>query len=267
MQLGMIGLGRMGANMVRRLMRGGHQCVVYDRSPDSVKTLVGEGAHGTDSLKALVGALAKPRAVWIMVPAGAPTESTVDELAALLEPGDTILGLRLDHGGHLTHGLKVNFSGRLYTIASYRVSRETSLVEGGGGFRPAPGPLPGPFSPESSTGPLVGAAIASCSLSAPITGLSPTITSGRSMRARNARFSTSSRRWRMALRTASTVLSIESGFSMKSNAPSRVARMAVSTVPWPEIMMTGPSTRRSRRRSNVANPSMPGNQMASRMTS
>jgi len=91
MQLGMIGLGRMGANMARRLMRGGHQCVVYDRSPDSVKALAAEGAKGSDSLAALVSGLAKPRAVWIMVPAGAPTESTVKELAGLLEPGDTII--------------------------------------------------------------------------------------------------------------------------------------------------------------------------------
>ncbi len=81
----------MGANMVRRLMRGGHECVVYDRSPDSVKALVGEGAKGTDSLPALVKSLSAPRAVWIMVPAGAPTESTVSALGELLEPGDTII--------------------------------------------------------------------------------------------------------------------------------------------------------------------------------
>src|SRR3954468_17393306 len=91
MQLGMIGLGRMGANMARRLMRGGHQCVVYDRSPDTVKALAAEGAKGADSLSALVAALDKPRAVWVMVPAGAPTESTVMELGDLLEPGDTVI--------------------------------------------------------------------------------------------------------------------------------------------------------------------------------
>src|SRR5262249_10874108 len=91
MQLGMIGLGRMGANMARRLMRNGHQCAVYDRSPDAVKTLAGEGATGTDSLRALVAALDKPRAVWVMVPAGAPPESTVLELGGLLEAGDTII--------------------------------------------------------------------------------------------------------------------------------------------------------------------------------
>src|SRR5215475_2842815 len=91
MQLGMIGLGRMGANMARRLMRGGHQCVVYDRSADAVKALAAEGATGADSLAALVLGLTKPRAVWVMVPAGAPTESTVMDLAGLLEPGDTII--------------------------------------------------------------------------------------------------------------------------------------------------------------------------------
>ncbi|MEJ7598696.1 MAG: phosphogluconate dehydrogenase (NAD(+)-dependent, decarboxylating) [Kofleriaceae bacterium] len=91
MQLGMIGLGRMGANMARRLMRGGHQCVVYDRSPEAVATLVGEGAQGVDSLAALVGAMAKPRAVWVMVPAGGPTEETVAALGELLETDDVII--------------------------------------------------------------------------------------------------------------------------------------------------------------------------------
>jgi 6-phosphogluconate dehydrogenase len=91
MQLGMIGLGRMGANMARRLMKGGHQVVAYDRSADAVKQLAGEGAKGVDSLGAMIAALAKPRAVWIMVPAGGPTESTVNELAEKLEPGDTII--------------------------------------------------------------------------------------------------------------------------------------------------------------------------------
>jgi len=91
MQLGMIGLGRMGANMARRLMRGGHECVVYDRSPDSVKALAGEGAKGTDSLAAMVAAMAKPRHIWVMVPSGAPTEQTVKDLGEHLEPGDTII--------------------------------------------------------------------------------------------------------------------------------------------------------------------------------
>jgi 6-phosphogluconate dehydrogenase len=91
MQLGMIGLGRMGANMVRRLMRGGHELVVYDRSADAVKTLVGEGATGVDSLAGFLGAMKAPRHIWIMVPAGGPTESTVSELAGILDPGDTVI--------------------------------------------------------------------------------------------------------------------------------------------------------------------------------
>jgi 6-phosphogluconate dehydrogenase len=91
MQLGMIGLGRMGANMVRRLMRGGHQCVVWDMSAESVKALAGEGATGAGSLDDLISKLTKPRAIWIMVPAGEATEKTVSDLAAQLESGDTII--------------------------------------------------------------------------------------------------------------------------------------------------------------------------------
>ncbi|HKP35356.1 MAG TPA: decarboxylating 6-phosphogluconate dehydrogenase [Pyrinomonadaceae bacterium] len=91
MQLGMIGLGRMGANMVRRLMRGGHSCVVWDVSPDSVGKMAAEGATGADSLADFVTKLAKPRAVWIMVPAGEATENTVTALGAELEAGDTII--------------------------------------------------------------------------------------------------------------------------------------------------------------------------------
>jgi 6-phosphogluconate dehydrogenase len=91
MQLGMIGLGRMGANMVRRLMKGGHQCVVYDRSPESVQTLVKEGATGAASLEEFVKKLTKPRAAWVMVPAGGPTEATVQDLGKLLEAGDAVI--------------------------------------------------------------------------------------------------------------------------------------------------------------------------------
>src|SRR5438876_4463338 len=72
MQIGMIGLGRMGANMVRRLIRGGHACVVHDVSAAAVQTLVREGASGATALDAFVQQLAKPRVVWLMVPAGAP---------------------------------------------------------------------------------------------------------------------------------------------------------------------------------------------------
>jgi 6-phosphogluconate dehydrogenase len=90
MQLGMIGLGRMGANLVRRLMRDGHSCVVYDRSADAVKALSGDGATGASSLADFVAKLEKPRAVWIMVPAGA-VQSTIDDLKTLLEPGDILI--------------------------------------------------------------------------------------------------------------------------------------------------------------------------------
>ncbi|HZT74004.1 MAG TPA: decarboxylating 6-phosphogluconate dehydrogenase [Terriglobales bacterium] len=90
MQLGMIGLGRMGANMVRRLMRGGHECVAFDRNPDSVRALAAEGAHGAASLEDFARQLRPPRAVWMMVPAAAVDE-TLAELAPLLAVGDTVI--------------------------------------------------------------------------------------------------------------------------------------------------------------------------------
>jgi 6-phosphogluconate dehydrogenase len=86
----MIGLGRMGANIVRRIMNDGHTAVVYDRSPDSVKALAGEGAVGGDSMEDFVAKLEKPRAVWVMIPA-AVTGSVVEQLAGLMEPGDIII--------------------------------------------------------------------------------------------------------------------------------------------------------------------------------
>jgi 6-phosphogluconate dehydrogenase len=91
MQLAMIGLGRMGANMARRLLRTGVACVVYDRNPEAIAQLTPEGAIGAESLAALVAKLAAPRHVWVMVPAGTPTEATIAELADLLAPGDTII--------------------------------------------------------------------------------------------------------------------------------------------------------------------------------
>ncbi len=91
MQLGMIGLGRMGANIVRRLMRGGHECVVHTRNQETVKQLAGEGAKGTASIDELVSRLAKPRAAWVMVPAGEPTERMVSALAERMEGGDIII--------------------------------------------------------------------------------------------------------------------------------------------------------------------------------
>ena len=90
MQLGMIGLGRMGANMVRRLLNGGHQCVVFDRSPQAVTELAQEKAVGTSSLADLVKKLEKPRAVWLMVPA-AVVDKTIADLMPALEPGDILI--------------------------------------------------------------------------------------------------------------------------------------------------------------------------------
>jgi len=91
MQLGMIGLGRMGSNMVRRLMRDGHSCVVYDLSPEAVAALASDGATGVASVADLVAKLDAPRTVWVMVPAGAITGRVIAQLAAALEPGDTIV--------------------------------------------------------------------------------------------------------------------------------------------------------------------------------
>src|SRR5437773_6981451 len=90
MQLGMIGLGRMGANMVRRLLRGGHECVVFDMSPKAVEELVQEKAVGAIEVRDLVKKLAAPRTVWLMVPA-AVVDRTIASLVPHLESGDTII--------------------------------------------------------------------------------------------------------------------------------------------------------------------------------
>src|SRR5579863_8018352 len=90
MQLGMIGLGRMGANMVRRLEKHGHQCVVYDRTPASVDALAKEGATGSSSIGDFVQKLTKPRAVWLMVPAGV-VDATLHELTSKLDVGDIVI--------------------------------------------------------------------------------------------------------------------------------------------------------------------------------
>jgi 6-phosphogluconate dehydrogenase len=91
MELGLVGLGRMGANMVRRLEKGGHTCTVFDLNAENVKKLVSEGAKGASSLEDLVKRLPKPRAVWVMVPAGKPTENTMQTLAYAMEAGDHII--------------------------------------------------------------------------------------------------------------------------------------------------------------------------------
>ena len=90
MQLGMVGLGRMGSNLVRRLLPAGHDCVVFDVDQNQVKALEAEGATGVGSLDELVAKLAEPRAVWVMVPAGQITEQTVQALGERMEAGDVI---------------------------------------------------------------------------------------------------------------------------------------------------------------------------------
>jgi len=91
MQIGMVGLGRMGGNIVRRLMQHGHEAVVYDRDAKAVAALAHEGAAGAAGLDELVGRVAKPRAIWVMLPAGKITETTIGQLADRLEPGDIVL--------------------------------------------------------------------------------------------------------------------------------------------------------------------------------
>jgi 6-phosphogluconate dehydrogenase len=91
MQLGMVGLGRMGAGMVRRLMRDGHRCVGYDVSPAAVQALAADGATGAESLADFASKLEKPRAAWVMVPAGEITDKTIQALGEVLEPGDAII--------------------------------------------------------------------------------------------------------------------------------------------------------------------------------
>lgn len=91
MQIGMIGLGRMGSNIVRRLLQNDHTCTVFDRNPDAAKALQSEGAVSAEALADLVGKLTAPRIVWIMLPAGAATGSTIEALAGLLEAGDIVI--------------------------------------------------------------------------------------------------------------------------------------------------------------------------------
>ncbi len=91
MRIGFVGLGRMGSNMVRRVLRDGHQVVAYNRTADKTREIAGEGAEAAFSLAELVSKLQKPRAIWIMVPAGDATEAQIEDLMAILEPGDTII--------------------------------------------------------------------------------------------------------------------------------------------------------------------------------
>ncbi len=120
MQLGMIGLGRMGANMVRRLMRAGHECVVYDVTPDSVAALAKEGATGASSLQDFVDKLQAPRNVWLMVPAGV-VDQTLDQLVPLLAADDTVID-----GGNSYYHDDIARSERLATDSIHYVDCGTS---------------------------------------------------------------------------------------------------------------------------------------------
>jgi 6-phosphogluconate dehydrogenase len=120
MQLGMVGLGRMGANMVRRLMHDGHECVVYDVDAASVQALVAEGAVGASSLEEFVGKLTTPKSAWVMVPA-AFTQETVDQIAALMQPGDMIVD-----GGNSYYRDDVDTSARLAKNGVHYVDCGTS---------------------------------------------------------------------------------------------------------------------------------------------
>src|ERR687889_1127117 len=147
MQLGMIGLGRMGANLVRRLQRAGHQCVVYDPNRATVDQLAGEGAVAADSLADLVAKLEAPRAAWVMVPAGVAGK-VVDELAGLMDADDVVIDGGNSYyrddvrraealGRKGLHYLDVGTSGGVYGL-----ERGYCLMIGGGGEGGAP---PGPL--------------------------------------------------------------------------------------------------------------------------
>jgi 6-phosphogluconate dehydrogenase len=121
MQIGMIGLGRMGANMTRRLINGGHQCVVFDRNRQAVDALAKEGPTAAYSLEGLVEKLSAPRAVWIMLPSGAPTEETVLALSKLLQSGDAIID-----GGNSFYKDDVRRSAMLKPIGIHYLDAGTS---------------------------------------------------------------------------------------------------------------------------------------------
>jgi len=136
MQMGMVGLGRMGANIVRRLMRDGHETVVFDVNPDSVTALVGEGATGASSLADLASKLEAPRVVWLMIPAGL-TGQVVDQVAEVLEPGDIIIdGGNSNYHDDVRRAAKLKPSGIHYVDAGtsggvFGLERGYCLMVGG----------------------------------------------------------------------------------------------------------------------------------------
>jgi 6-phosphogluconate dehydrogenase len=143
MQIGIVGLGRMGANIARRLMRHGHHCVVFDKDPAPGRTLADDGAMAAASLAELVGRLQAPRTVWVMLPAGAVTERAIAELAGLLAPDDTIIDggntfwkddVRRAHelGARQLHYLDIGTSGGVWGLERgycLMIGGETAVVE------------------------------------------------------------------------------------------------------------------------------------------
>ena len=126
MQLGMIGLGRMGANMVERLMKAGHTCVVYDAHADAVQQSVAKGAKGTSSLPDFIKALTKPRAVWLMLPAAA-VDSVLHSLVPLLEPDDIVI-----EGGNSYYHDDIRRAGELKAKRICTTSMSASAAASGG---------------------------------------------------------------------------------------------------------------------------------------
>jgi len=164
MKIAMVGLGRMGANMARRLMRGGHECLVHDRDPQAVAALVAEGAVGAASLAELADRLTAPRAVWVMVPAGEVTEGVVMGLAEQFAAGDVIIDGGNGHyqddvrraktlGERGIHYLDAGTSGGVWgltrgyclMVGGERAAYERlesvfrTLAPGGSGIAPSPG--------------------------------------------------------------------------------------------------------------------------------
>ncbi len=121
MQIGMVGLGKMGGNMTKRLILAGHEVVVYDRTEDAVTQAVDEGAIGSNSLEDLVAKLDGPRAVWIMVPAGKPTESTIHDLSEMLSKDDTVID-----GGNSNYKDTINRSEALKEKGIFLIDAGTS---------------------------------------------------------------------------------------------------------------------------------------------
>ncbi|MGH7573088.1 MAG: phosphogluconate dehydrogenase (NAD(+)-dependent, decarboxylating) [Gemmatimonadota bacterium] len=121
MQLGMVGLGRMGSGLVRRLLRDGHRCVGYDMSADAVEAVEADGAVGADSLEGFAAELEKPRTAWVMVPAGEITDKTIASLADVLEPGDTIID-----GGNTYYHDDIRHAGALEEKGIHHVDVGTS---------------------------------------------------------------------------------------------------------------------------------------------